>query len=137
MTPTLRSAVIADALAVLALWQEAAAEPSHTDDEDSLRRLMERDPEALIVAESEGHIVGSVIAAWDGWRGSVYRLAVAPDHRHAGLGRRLMSEAEERLAEAGARRLQAIVIESSAQATRFWRAIGWEQQVERLRFVKG
>ncbi len=137
MTPTIRSAGIADVPAMLALWLEAAAEPSHTDDEESLRRLIERDPKALIVAESENRIVGSVIAAWDGWRGSVYRLAVAPDHRRAGLGRRLMSEAEERLAEAGARRLQAIVVESDAQATGFWRAIGWEQQVERLRFVKG
>ncbi len=137
MTPTIRLGVIADALAVLALWQEAAAEPSNTDDEDSLRRLMERDPDALIVAESESRIVGSVIAAWDGWRGSVYRLAVAPDHRRAGLGRRLVFEAEERLAQAGACRLQAIVVESSAPATGFWRAIGWEQQVERLRFVKG
>ena len=137
MTPTIRSAVVADALAVLALWQEAAAEPSHTDDDVSLRQLIDRRPESLIVAESENRIVGSVIAAWDGWRGSIYRLAVAPHHRRAGLGRRLVFEAEERLAGAGARRLQAIVVESSAQATGFWRAIGWEQQVERLRFVKG
>lgn len=136
MTTTIRSAVSADGLAVLALWQEAAAEPSHTDDEDSIKRLIDLDPNALMVAESEGRIVGSVIAAWDGWRGSIYRLSVAPDHRRAGLGRRLVLEAEERLAEAGARRLQAIVLESDAQATGFWRAIGWEQQVERLRFVK-
>jgi len=137
MTPTIRSSVAADALAVLALWREAAAEPSHTDDEDSLRQLIDLDPEALIVAESENGLVGSVIAAWDGWRGSIYRLAVAPHHRRVGLGRRLVLEAEQRLAGVGARRLQAIVVESSDQATGFWRAIGWEEQVERLRFVKG
>lgn len=82
-------------------------------------------------------MVGTVIAAWDGWRGSIYRLAVAPDHRRRGLGRRLVFEAEERLAESGAIRLQAIVVESNAQASGFWRAVGWEPQVERLPFVKG
>src|SRR6202035_2578463 len=104
MTPTIRFAVVPDAPAVLAFWQEAAESP-HTDDERSIGQVIEHDPEALIVAESEG--VGSVIAAWDGWRGSIYRLAVTPDHRCGGLGRRLVSEAEQRLAEAGALRLHA------------------------------
>jgi ribosomal protein S18 acetylase RimI-like enzyme len=81
--------------------------------------------------------VGSVIAGWDGWRGSLYRLAVVPDYRRHGLGRRLLDEAERRLASSGASRLQAIVVETDAQAAAFWRASDWEEQVERLRFVKG
>jgi hypothetical protein len=41
------------------------------------------------------------------------------------------------LAEAGAVRLQAIVVETDRRATGFWRSTDWEQQAERLRFVKG
>jgi len=137
MTPAIRKATPNDVPTVLALWQEAEAEPTHTDDVESLRRLVAHDPDALIVAESGERIVGSVIAAWDGWRGSIYRLAVAPSHRHQGLGRLLLQEAEDRLSEAGAIRSQAIVVETDAQATAFWQASGWEQQAERLRFVKG
>jgi len=136
-TPTLRSATPADAPAVLALWREAGAEPTRTDDVESLRLLFARDPASLILAEANGKVIGSVIAAWDGWRGSLYRLAVAPSQRRLGIGRRLVRAAEERLSEAGGRRLQAIVIESDPQAAAFWRASGWEEQVERLRFVKG
>ena len=44
-------------------------------------------PARSMVAESSGQIAGSVIAGWDGWRGSVYRLAVAPAHRRSGSGR--------------------------------------------------
>jgi ribosomal protein S18 acetylase RimI-like enzyme len=143
MALSFRAATVADAPAVVALWREAEAEPGHTDDVESIRRLIERDPAALIVAvdegvdESEGRLVGSVIAGWDGWRGSIYRLAVVPSHRRRGLGRRLVRLAEERLAVAGAVRCQAIVVETEAQAVSFWRASGWEQQRERLRFVKG
>jgi ribosomal protein S18 acetylase RimI-like enzyme len=134
---TLRSGNLSDIPAVLALWREAEAEPTHTDDLLSLTKLIERDPRALVVAEVEGQIVGSVIAGWDGWRGSIYRLAVAPEARRAGLGRRLVTEAEQRLAGLGARRLQTFVVATDAQATGFWRSSGWEEQVERLRFVMG
>lgn len=95
------------------------------------------DPAALLLAEDGGRVVGSVIAGWDGWRESIYRLVVAPGHRRQGLGRQLLAAAEERLQDAGAVRAQAIVVEIDAQATSFWNASGWEQQAERLRFVKG
>jgi len=116
---------------------EADAEPTRTDDVARLRRLIVHDPAALIVAEDDGRLAGSVIAGWDGWRGSVYRLVVAPAHRRRGLGRRLLAEAESRLAAAGAVRNQAIVVETEPVAVGFWRAASWEQQPHRLRFVKG
>ncbi len=137
MPVTIRAASTTDGPGVLALWRDAGAEPSHTDDVDSLARLIAHDPGALIVAECDGRIVGSVVAGWDGWRGSIYRLVVAPSHRRQGLGRRLVAEAEERLAEAGAVRLQAIVVDSDARAIAFWRSTGWERQVDRRRFVRG
>jgi len=143
MVPTFRPALSADAPAVVALWREAATEPSHTDDAESVRRLIARDPAALILAEvgvghgAAGRLVGSVIAGWDGWRGSIYRLAVLPDQRRRGLGRRLVRLAEARLAEAGAVRSQAIVVETDDQAVAFWETSGWERQRERLRYVMG
>jgi ribosomal protein S18 acetylase RimI-like enzyme len=137
MTVHLRPAQQDDVDAVLALWHEGATEPTHTDDAEGLTTLLATDNAALIVGEEDGRIVASVIAAWDGWRGSIYRLVVAPTRRRAGLGRRLLVAAEERLEAVGARRLQAIVVETDAQAAGFWRASGWNEQVERLRFVRG
>ena len=98
---------------------------------------MAHDAGALIVAESEGVLAGSVIAAWDGWRGSIYRLVVDPSHRRQGLAGQLLERAEFRLSRAGALRLQAVVVESEPLATGFWDATGWERQRERLRFVRG
>jgi len=137
MQVQVRPAIATDAAAVLLLWAEAGAEPSHTDDIDGLTHLLRRDPGALLVAEMDGRIVGSIIGAWDGWRGSIYRLAVRPGQRRLGVARRLLSEAEGRLTRLGARRLQAIVVEPDDLAMAFWRASDWIEQSERVRFVKG
>jgi ribosomal protein S18 acetylase RimI-like enzyme len=137
MTWTLRAGDSSDVESVLTLWVASDAEPTHTDDAESLRQLITHDPGALILAEDDGRVVGSVIAAWDGWRGSVYRLVVAPTHRRLGLGNKLLAEAESRLSAAGAVRSQAIVVETAPVAVSFWRASGWDQQVHRVRFVRG
>jgi ribosomal protein S18 acetylase RimI-like enzyme len=134
MTAGFRTALPADIPDVLRLWREAAVEPTTTDDAGSLGRLLDHDPGALIVAD-DGVLVGSVMATFDGWRGSIYRLAVAPAHRRTGLGRRLLGAAEQRLAGLGATRLQAVVVDTDDRATGFWRGSGWEQQAGRLRFV--
>jgi ribosomal protein S18 acetylase RimI-like enzyme len=137
MNLTMRAAEVGDLPGVLALWRDAGAEPSHTDDLASLTRLVTHDAHALTVAEDDDRIIGSVVAGWDGWRGSIYRLAVAPEHRRRGVGTTLLRHAEQRLADAGAVRNQAIVVGSDSQATSFWRASGWEQQSDRTRFVTG
>jgi ribosomal protein S18 acetylase RimI-like enzyme len=133
----IRRAVEADLPEVLSLWHAAGAESTHTDDLASLRRLYAHDPEALLVASDGDRLVGSVVAAWDGWRGSIYRLVVAPAARRQGVAARLVRGAERRLATVGARRLQAVVVASDTAATGFWRSTRWEQQPGRLRFTNG
>ena len=93
-----------------------AAEPTSTDSADALAGLLRRDPGALIVAEVDGRIVGSVIAGWDGWRGVHLPLGGGADHRRHGLGQSLLRAAEDHLAELGARRLHAIVVGANANA---------------------
>lgn len=137
MTCSIRTGQLSDVGRVLALWSTAEAEPTHTDTAEHLNQLIRHDPLALIVAEDDGFLVGTVVAGWDGWRGSIYRLVVAPSHRRLGLGSRLLEAAESRLASVGAVRLQAIVVETESVATAFWEASTWEQQSQRLRFVKG
>lgn len=137
MEAVVREAVVRDVGAILALWTAADAEPTHTDDPDGLEILLRFDPGALLVAEVDGELAGSVIAAWDGWRGSVYRLVVHPDHRRLGLAGQLLRRAEERLERLGARRLAAVVVESDSRAIGFWSSTSWTQQAERARFVRG
>ncbi|MGH2880834.1 MAG: GNAT family N-acetyltransferase [Solirubrobacteraceae bacterium] len=134
---TIRRASKHDAERVLALWDVAGSAETVTDTRKGVLGLLDADPEALLVVESDGgEIVGSLIAAWDGWRGSFYRLAVHPDRRREGLATALLREAERRLQARGAARFTAIVTDDDPGAMGFWAATGYEQQKSRARFVR-
>jgi ribosomal protein S18 acetylase RimI-like enzyme len=132
----LRQAHVADLPGVLDLWARAEASPTITDNIDGLRRLLDFDGGALLLAESDGMTVGAVIAAWNGWRGSFYRLAVDQDHRRDGVGRRLVRAGERRLQDLGAVRIDALAATEDPVATAFWRACGYDHQADRARFVR-
>jgi ribosomal protein S18 acetylase RimI-like enzyme len=134
--PLLRAGTAADIGAVLALWKRAETGPSSTESADDVRWLLERDPDALLLSEAGGEIVGSLIVGWDGWRGTFYRLAVDPAHRRRRLATRMVQAGEERLRSLGAKRLNAIVESEEADAMAFWTAAGYELQSARSRFVK-
>lgn len=133
---TIRGGAQADIGSVLALWRRADGPATETDDESALASLLARDPDSLLVATSDGEVVGSLIAGWDGWRGSFYRLAVDPDWRRQGMATALIRAGEERLRALGARRLTAIVLSEDEGAIDFWTAAGYERQVGRTRFVR-
>lgn len=87
--------------------------------------LLKRDPGALIVADHDGAIVGTLIVGWDGWRCHLYRLAVDAEHRRHHIGAQLVARARERARELGARRLDAMVDGHNELGVAFWSAIGF------------
>ncbi len=121
---------------VLALWLAAGSLPSATDTREGLACLLAADADALLIAKADGHLIGSLIAAWDGWRASFYRLAVHPDWRRRGLATAMLREAERRLRARGATRLTAIVAHDDPVAMGFWEAVGYVRQAEQARLVR-
>jgi ribosomal protein S18 acetylase RimI-like enzyme len=132
----IRAASLGDTAEVLSVWQTADIAPSTTDDPLGIERLLERDPGALLVAIVDKRIVGTLIAAFDGWRGSMYRLAVLPLLRQHGVGGALVAAGERRLLDLGARRLSALIINENLEAVSLWEMCGYTQDPRMGRWIK-
>ncbi|MGD0198417.1 MAG: GNAT family N-acetyltransferase [Solirubrobacteraceae bacterium] len=134
----IRPAELADIAPVLELWSHARSAHATTPDHESdLRRLIVGGPgTTLLVAFNERGLVGTLIAAWDGWRGNMYRLAVSPKHRREGVARQLVERGEQRLRDLGARRVTALVAHGDLTAAAFWDAAGYPADPEIGRHVR-
>jgi ribosomal protein S18 acetylase RimI-like enzyme len=115
--------------AVRALWDGAGRgiNVRRSDEPHELEKKLERDPDLFLVAEENGLIVGSVIGGFDGRRGMLYHLAVAPAYRQRGLGQALMDEVEQRLRQKGCIRCYLMVTKDNPEAMTYYEKRGWER----------
>jgi ribosomal protein S18 acetylase RimI-like enzyme len=121
-----RRGTLRDVPEVMALWGEARSGHASTADRgEDVEGLVRDSPAVLLVAECEGEIVGALIAAWDGWRGNMYRLAVRDRRRREGIGMALVRAGEEYLRSCGARRVTALVAFDDETAGGFWDSAGY------------
>ena len=90
-----------DESAVVELWHRCGlVRPSNDPHKDIARKLLVR-PDLFLVGLVDNAIVATAMAGYEGHRGWINYLAVAPEHRRTGLARQIMGEAERLLREAG------------------------------------
>ena len=113
---------------------DVVASPTGTLDE--VLAVIKHSAAPFLVAESEGNIVGTIIGTFDGWRGEVYRLAVAPEVRRRGVARMLVDAAEKWMGEQGCHRITALVEKDHPWATGFWNAAGYQLHESMSRYFR-
>src|SRR5215831_3695629 len=83
---------------VIALWKRVFPDdPPWNDPHQDIQRKLRIQRELFLVGELAGRVKATVMAGFDGHRGWVYLVAVAPECRQRGLGRAMLKEAERRL----------------------------------------
>ncbi|QNA84677.1 GNAT family acetyltransferase [Sphingomonas sp. So64.6b] len=128
----------ADAPAIVALWEVCGLTRPWNDPLADYTLALNTAASTILIAREGGRIVASVMVGFDGHRGWIYYLAVAPDARRSGHGRAMMAAAERWLRDLGAQKLQLMVRDDNEAALGFYATLGLEPQkvVTLGRFLK-
>jgi ribosomal protein S18 acetylase RimI-like enzyme len=121
----LRSFEASDTAQVLALWHECNLVRPVNNPEKDIQRKLNVNPELFIVGLCDGRLVATVMAGYEGHRGWINYMAVAPTYRRKGLGRILMTEAERLLAARGCPKINLQVLAKNPEAIAFYRRLGY------------
>jgi ribosomal protein S18 acetylase RimI-like enzyme len=122
----IRELTAADRDAATVLWEQAGLARPWNEPTRDFDRALGGTTSAVLGAFDAGELVATVMVGHDGHRGWVYYLAVKPDRRRCGLGRRVMQRAEGWLRERGAVKVNLMVRDGNAEALGFYRQLGYE-----------
>ncbi|WP_082524689.1 GNAT family acetyltransferase [Pseudorhodoferax sp. Leaf274] len=115
----------ADEAAVVSLWQACGLTRPWNDPHKDIARKLTVQRELFLVGELEGCIVASVMAGFDGHRGWVNYLAVAPQLQGQGHGAALMQRIEERFLALGCPKVSLLVRSTNSAVLAFYRRLGY------------
>ena len=115
-----------DERAVVQLWTDCGLVVPWNNPRRDIQRKLRVQSEMFLVACSDGEVVGTVMAGYDGHRGWINYLAVDPQRRRAGIATRMMAEAEEVLRAAGCPKINLQVRSANMDVIEFYKRVGFE-----------
>lgn len=123
--PHIRPYAHPDSEAVIAIWEACSLTVSWNDPHKDIARKMAVSPELFLVAEVDGRIAGTVMGGYEGHRGWINYLAVAPDFQRQGIGVALMQEIEAKLLALGCPKINLQVRTNNRAVIQFYGQIGY------------
>ncbi len=134
----IREFTMADYDRVMEIWAggRLPLKPQGRDGRASIESQLRRPNVAFLVAESDGRVVGTVMATHDGRKGWINRLAVDEALRKRGIGRRLVQAAEERLAAEGLEIFTCLIEDWNTVSMAVFERLGYKKHPEIIYFAK-
>ena len=126
MTLTIRPFTPADQDAVIQLWRDCQLVVPWNDPAADIARKLEVQCELFLVGEVDRAIVASVMGGYEGHRGWINYLAVAPSCQRRGYGSLLMSDIERRLKDLGCPKINLQVRTTNSAIIGFYQALGYK-----------
>jgi len=112
---------------VVDLWRRCGLVVPWNDPHEDIATKLTVQPELFLVGSFDGEVVATVMAGFEGHRGWLNYLAVSPDHRRRGIGRRMVEEAERRLRALGCPKINLQVRRSNTAVMAFYRQVGFSE----------
>ena len=110
---------------VVTLWHDCKLVVPWNDPRRDIAMKIAWQPELFLVATVDEDVVATVMAGYEGHRGWINYLAVAPIMQGHGLGQLLMEEAETRLQQLGCPKINLQIRTSNSEVIEFYKRIGF------------
>ena len=117
----------ADQAQVVALWQIRELTRPWNDPVKDIARKQQVRPEWFLVGELDGQVIASVMFGYEGHRGWMNYLAVAPQYQSKGYAHSLIETGEALLLAAGCPKISLQVRSSNARVIAFYQSLGYAQ----------
>lgn len=114
-----------DKASVIALWQRCGLIRAWNDPEKDIQRKLRVRPDMFLVGVVDGSVIASVMAGYEGHRGWLNYLAVAPEHQRRGHAVKIIAEAELLLRAAGCPKINLQIRSSNHGVIEFYRRLGY------------
>ncbi len=95
------------------------------DSENGFARFLERNPTTCLVSETDGKLIGVIMAGNDGRRGYIYHTAVHPSYRKQGIGSSLVEAVLQGLKQLGISKVALVVFTKNKDGNAFWEKQGF------------
>ena len=121
MTNTMKTAPATDQdiPAIIGLWNDCGLTRPWNDPAQDIAFAREKSESDVLVGWLDDKIVASVMVGHDGHRGVVYYVAVSPHIHGKGLGRQMMSAAENWLTDRGVWKMNLLIREGNEKVQSF------------------
>jgi len=114
-----------DETAVIGLWRQCGLLRPQNDPREDIRRKLAVAPGLFLVGVEDSQVVATAMAGYEGHRGWINYLAVAPHLQKKGCGREIMEHAERLLRGRGCPKINVQVRAENIEAIEFYKRIGF------------
>jgi ribosomal protein S18 acetylase RimI-like enzyme len=114
-----------DEPSVVDLWHRCDLVRPWNDPHRDICRKLKVNPEWFLVGLVDGQVVATVMAGYEGHRGWLNYLAVAPEFQRRGLAREMVTKAERLLRKAGCPKINLQIRASNHAVIEFYRRLGY------------
>lgn len=115
-----------DEAQVIDLWKSCGLTVPYNDPRRDIQRKLRVQGDMFLVGVKDGLVIATAMVGYDGHRGWINYLAVAPEFQREGLASRLMEEAETRLIAMGCPKINLQVRTSNTGVIRFYEKLGFK-----------
>jgi ribosomal protein S18 acetylase RimI-like enzyme len=110
---------------VIALWRKCNLIVPWNNPKSDIERKLKVNPELFLIGTIENRLIATAMGGYEGHRGWINYLAVSPEIRKQGIGRRMVKEVEAELYRLGCPKINIQIRSSNREVIEFYKKMGF------------